>query len=179
MKATETVVLTQYVTSCCPAQVKYMGEYTPDAWHDLLGDLSFADCRAAVVAIARRQPFVAPAEIRAEVTRIRNERIARSVIPAPPPELADDPAAYQRALTEGVKRAGDGQLPSAGPEPLAIAAGRRAKRDSGPPATLKAAIAELRASLGPARRHRPLADPQEAARDQVAEARAQREREAS
>ena len=67
MTPTETVLLTEYVRACCPQQA--IGEYTPDAWHDLLGDLDLADCRAAAAAVARRQPFVAPSEIRAEVGR--------------------------------------------------------------------------------------------------------------
>jgi hypothetical protein len=176
MKDTETVLLTEYVVSCCPQQAKYMGEYTPDAWHHLLGDLSFEDCQAAVVAIAKRQPFVAPAEIRAEVTRIRSARIGRSLIPPPPPELTDDTAAYQRVINASTRLAGDGLAPLAGPEPLAIAAGRQARREKGLPVTLGSAIAELRARLGPARTRRPLGDLPAVARDQVAKARAERER---
>jgi hypothetical protein len=48
-----------------------MDEYTADAWHDLLGDLELAECRSAVVAVAKRQPFIAASEIRAEVKRAR------------------------------------------------------------------------------------------------------------
>ena len=48
-----------------------MDEYTADAWHDLLGDLDLDGCRAAVVAVAQRQPFVAASEIRTEVKRAR------------------------------------------------------------------------------------------------------------
>lgn len=51
--------------ACCPQQA--IDAYTPDAWHDLLGDLDVMDCRRAVAAIVKRQPFVAPAEIRAEL----------------------------------------------------------------------------------------------------------------
>jgi hypothetical protein len=69
MTPTETVLLTEYVRACCPQQA--IGEYTPDAWHDLLGDLSLAECKQAVAAIARRQPFVAPSEIRAEACRVQ------------------------------------------------------------------------------------------------------------
>jgi hypothetical protein len=101
----ETVVLTRYVKACCPQQA--IDEYTPDAWHDLLGDLSAADCRQAVAAVARRQPFVAPAEIRAEVRRIRNDRLDRAVLPAPPPELTDQPGRYRAALAAQVKRIAD------------------------------------------------------------------------
>jgi hypothetical protein len=106
MKQTETVILTEYVQDCCPQQ--HIGEYTADAWHDLLGDLDLEDCRLAVQAVARRQPFVAPAEIRAEVRKIRDDRLARMPLPAPPAELADDPGRYQRAVQAGVKRIADG-----------------------------------------------------------------------
>ena len=58
MTHAETVLLTRYVKACCPQQA--IDEYTPDAWHDLLGDLALADCRAAAAAVAKRQPFVAP-----------------------------------------------------------------------------------------------------------------------
>jgi len=53
VRDTETVLLTEYVQACCPQQA--IGEYTADAWHDLLGDLSLADCKAAVAEIAKRQ----------------------------------------------------------------------------------------------------------------------------
>jgi hypothetical protein len=69
MTPTETVTLTKYVKACCPQQA--IDEYTPDVWHDLLGDLELADCRAAVVTVTRRQPFCAPAEIITEVKRAR------------------------------------------------------------------------------------------------------------
>jgi hypothetical protein len=63
----ETVILVRYVRACCPQQA--MDEFTPDAWHDLLGGLSLRECREAVAVVARRQPFVAPAEVIAEVRR--------------------------------------------------------------------------------------------------------------
>jgi hypothetical protein len=69
----QTVALCRYVKACCPQQA--IDEYTPDAWHDLIGDLRFEDCREAVRAIAGRQPFVAPAEIKTEVKQIRAQRL--------------------------------------------------------------------------------------------------------
>lgn len=69
MNRQEAVALTRYVKAYCPQQA--IDEYTPDAWHDLLGDLDLDTCRQAAGRVARRQPFVAPAEIRAEV---RTER---------------------------------------------------------------------------------------------------------
>ena len=106
MTPQETVLLAAYVKACCPQQA--MGEYTPDAWHDLLGDLPLDDCRAAVMAVAKRQPFVAPAEIRAEVRKIRDDRLARTPVPAPSAELADEPGRYQMAVRREVKRIADG-----------------------------------------------------------------------
>jgi hypothetical protein len=106
MTPQETVLLAAYVKACCPQQA--MGEYTPDAWHDLLGDLPLDDCRAAVAAVAKRQPFVAPAEIRAEVRKIREDRLARNPVPAPSGELADEPGRYQRIIQANVRRIADG-----------------------------------------------------------------------
>jgi hypothetical protein len=106
MTPRETVLLTEYIRACCPQQA--IGEYTPDAWHDLLGDLTLADCREAVAAVAKRQPFVAPAEIRAEVRRVRDERLDRTPIPPPPPELLDDPVAYSEYLQRAAKRIASG-----------------------------------------------------------------------
>jgi hypothetical protein len=159
MTPTEAVMLTEYVQACCPQQS--IGEYTPDAWHDLLGDLSLADCRAAVAEVARRQPFVAPAEIRAEVRRIRRDRIERNPAAAPPPELTDDPAKYREALKGSIRRIADGlsigravaALPSATPAPVA-----EVRKQLGPPIT-------------PSERHLP---PEEIARRQVVASRTAR-----
>jgi hypothetical protein len=119
----ETVMLTRYVKACCPQQA--MDDYTPDAWHDLLGDLPFADCRAAVVAVAQVQPFVAPSEIRAEVKRVRNERIKDAGgVPAPPAELLDNPPAYRAALRAAATALADGR----DPEPVMQAIARQAAR---------------------------------------------------
>ncbi len=154
MTPTETVMLTEYVQACCPQQV--IGEYTPDAWHDLLGDLSLADCRAAVAAVARRQPFVAPAEIRAEVRRIRNERLAREIVPAPPHELADEPGRWRSELNAEVRKIADGlSIPKAICEPV---------REDEPPETWAQARARFTAPP----------TPQEIARQQAAESRAAR-----
>jgi hypothetical protein len=109
MTPPETVLLTEYVRDCCPQQ--HIGEYTPDAWFDLLGDLTLADCKLAVAAVAKRQPFVAPAEIRAEVRAIRDKRLAETEIPPPPPETLDDPAAYSACLRAAAIAIADGRDP--------------------------------------------------------------------
>ena len=118
MTPQETVLLTEYVRACCPQQA--IGEYTSDAWYDLLGDLPLADCKAAVAEVARRQPFVAAAEIRAEVKRIRQERIIDAGdVPAPPPELLDDPRAYGAALATAATAIADGRDPHAAMQAIA------------------------------------------------------------
>jgi hypothetical protein len=106
MTPQETVMLTRYAKACCPAS--QIDEYTPDAWHDLLGDLLLDDCREGVAAVAKRQPFISAAEIQAEVRRIRSDRISRNPLPAPPAELADDPERYRRAVQQGIQRIADG-----------------------------------------------------------------------
>jgi hypothetical protein len=169
----ETVLLTRMVAAACPQQA--IDDYTPDAWFELLGDLAFDDCRAATKTITQRQPFIAPSEIRAEVRRIRSDRIARSVIPAPPAELADDPQAYRQALVAATKLAADGHALPAPAEVQAITGGGRS--GSSGPTSLRQALAGVRRALGPGRAPRPaLGDERQMARDQVAEMRAAREK---
>lgn len=159
MTPTETVLLTEYVRACCPQQA--ISEYTPDAWHDLLGDLELADCKAAVQAVAKRQPFVAAAEIRAEVRRIRTDRLARTPLPAPPAEAADHPGRYQRIIQANVER---------------IAAGfdeRRALPGGPLPGEPPAEWQQAREAIVPPEPAKP--DPREVALEQVREARAKRE----
>lgn len=111
MNHQETVALARYVKACCPAQA--IDEYTPDTWHDLLGDLDLEACRQAAARVARRQPFVAPAEIRAEVRAERERRLAacRSDQLLPDGEVASDVRAYLRQLRERITAVADGQRP--------------------------------------------------------------------
>lgn len=117
----ETVILTRYVRACCPQQA--IDEFTPDAWHDLLGGYGLAECRAAVATVARRQPFVAPAEIIAEVRRAQrhaaDQRHLRSVL---------DPGAY-RAQIAAADSAFLRKLAERTGRPLAIKAPPPAFRD--------------------------------------------------
>ncbi|ASU81535.1 hypothetical protein CDO52_00890 [Nocardiopsis gilva YIM 90087] len=117
MTREQAVVLCRYVRACCPQQK--IDDYTPNAWHDLIGDLDFDDCHEAVKTIARRQPFIAPAEIRAEVRRIRDDRLrdADRVLPAADPDARDYSRRFQehlKALADG-KRVGLALMPGAHP----------------------------------------------------------------
>jgi hypothetical protein len=109
MTPEETAVLTRYVKAMCPAQL--IDEYTPDAWHDVIGDLRFDDCRAAVVALKRGNnapAFVDVDRIREAVRNVRNDRIDKA-----PPYEPDSGL----TLLEWRRRAADGEPL---PEPQAL-----------------------------------------------------------
>jgi hypothetical protein len=154
----ETLVLTRYVKACCPQQA--FDRYTPDAWHGLLDDLEFADCEAAVKAVAKRQPFVSPAEIRAEVRRIREDRLARTPLPAP--ACPDYPGRYREIIRANVQQIADG------------ANLNRAIAGTPLPGDPPAEWQQARDAMAGPVTAKP--DPRDLAREQAEEARAERER---
>lgn len=105
MTPTEAVTLCRYVRAACPQQA--MDEYTPQAWADLLGDLRIEDAREAARNLGKRQPFISPSEIRTEVHRIRERRIAEHPEPAPPPDLT--PVQTVAWLRDTRRRIADGE----------------------------------------------------------------------
>lgn len=112
MTHAEAVMLCRYAKAACPQQ--QFDEYTPDAWSDLLADLRFDDCKAALKIIVQRQPFVAPAEIREEVARVRNKRIGEYG-PIPEPMHLDRDAEsfnldYQVYMRDTMRAIADGVL---------------------------------------------------------------------
>jgi hypothetical protein len=104
MNHTEAVMLCRYVKAACPQQA--FDDMTPDAWADLLADLRLVDCREAAKTICQRQPFCAPAEIRAEVRRLRAERITKAEHLFDPTGVTD----YGAWLGHMRQRAGDGEF---------------------------------------------------------------------
>lgn len=64
------VTLTRYIKALCPQQA--IDGFTPIVWHDVLGHLELAECREAAIAVSRRQPFIAPAELVAEIAAKRS-----------------------------------------------------------------------------------------------------------
>lgn len=110
MTPDETVVLARYVRALCPGQK--FDEYTPDAWHDVLADFALADARAAAAVVARKQPFVSPAEIIDEIRKIRDDRASGYQGPGLSAEIPDadpdDVPAYLSALRGMRTRAADG-----------------------------------------------------------------------
>lgn len=111
MNPAESLALTRFVRAACPQQK--LDEYTPDAWHELLADLTFADCKTAVVALGKQQPFISPAEIRAEVRRRRNERCRADM--TDPDYPADDVQGGLAAIKARRRALGNGDA-----EPLAL-----------------------------------------------------------
>lgn len=85
----------------------------------ILADVPAADARTATLTLARKQRFIAPCEIIAEVRMVRAERLAVVAIPAANCD-PDDPAwiAEHRAI---VKAIADGHMP----DPAAYAASGR------------------------------------------------------
>src|SRR5690606_39627952 len=58
----------------------------------------FDDARTALYVLGQTHQFISPADIIAEVKRIRAERLKGFVPPAPPPETTDEPAQYKALL---------------------------------------------------------------------------------
>lgn len=107
MTPAEAVMLCRFAKAACPQQA--FDEYTPDAWFELLSDLRLEDCKEAVKRVVRRQPFVAPAEIRDEVRRIRADRLNKFGVFHPPREIADL-AEWQEWTSAMNRRIADGEL---------------------------------------------------------------------
>jgi hypothetical protein len=110
MTPDETVVLARYVRALCPQQK--FDEFTPDAWHDVLGPYRLADARRAAAVVAGRQPFVSPAEIIVEIRQRRRDADADTVGPGLSPEIPDadpdDVPSYLAAIRGQRVRAASG-----------------------------------------------------------------------
>lgn len=108
MTPAEAVMLCRFAKAACPQQA--FDEYTPDAWFELLRDLRFADCKEAIVDVVKASPFVSPSEIRARIAKIRSRRHLEFGPFAPPPEMADNPAAEREWVIDMNRRICDGEI---------------------------------------------------------------------
>lgn len=110
MTPSEATTLARLARAACPQQ--HFDEYTPDMWFDLLSDLNFEDCRQALARAAREKPFVAPAEIRAHVRKLRAERLANADLAIPPidPDLPGE--TYQKRYRAHLAAIADGRAPA-------------------------------------------------------------------
>lgn len=117
MNYTEAAVLVRYVRALCPQQK--FDEYSADAYHDLLGHYDLESCKRAAAELARRQPFIAPAEIIDEVITERNGRLKNFQYEPGPDD--DDPREYLRRFRDQLAAVADGrrpaELPSGGGQP--------------------------------------------------------------
>ncbi|MFE2164833.1 hypothetical protein ACFXB3_07135 [Streptomyces sp. NPDC059447] len=110
MNGEEIVILTRYIRALAPQQK--FDEYTADAWEDVLGDYPLEAARRAAATVARRQPFISPAEIIEVIEQQRAENASDFQGPGLPAEVPDadpdDPIAYIAALRAQRYRAADG-----------------------------------------------------------------------
>lgn len=149
MTPDEIIKLCRYIKAACPAQA--MDEFTPDVWADILPvSYTLDECRAAVIAIKQRQPYVDVSDVITEVKRARRADEDRQGIRA-----LLDPAAYRRKIAEADQRTA---------ELISARAGR----------TLAIAAAP-QGSASPAPAGRVIMDPQAVATRQAARSRAARE----
>jgi hypothetical protein len=131
MNPQEAIALCRFTAACCPSQK--FDELTPDAWGLLLADVRFIDAKEAVTIVARKQPWVSPAEIISEVKKIRRKRIDEYGPITPPADLdPDDTAAYrewwanvQKAIADGEMRPKELDLPKRDVKALTRGAFRR------------------------------------------------------
>lgn len=92
MNLPEATQLLRAVKAFCPSQ--QIDTYTFEAWAAALEDIRYADASEAVLRIARRdmEPgqsrYIEPGHIRAEVRRIRQERLDKHPQVEPPTELS-------------------------------------------------------------------------------------------
>ncbi|MFD7416827.1 hypothetical protein [Kitasatospora purpeofusca] len=161
MNNLEAVALARYVRALCPQQK--FDEYTPDAWHDVLGDYDLQDCKQAAAEIARRQPWIAPAEIIEEVKHLRRGRLDYFQYEPDPDETA---AQFTRNLKAQIAQVMDGQRPPAleyagSPRPvleLAAGVGHDVPTTDRPQTRLRSAL-DVRCPKCHADRHKPCKAP--------------------
>lgn len=131
------------------------------AWLKAIGDLPFEDAQAAVAGhYGESTERIMPGHIRTRVKAIRAERLARTPLPAPPAEVADQPGRYKEIVRANVQRIADGmdvRKAITGPLP------------GDPPREWQ----EARAAL--VKPEAPAVDPRQKAREQVEETRRERE----
>lgn len=115
MNRTETAML---LTLCAAFDARTIGEADVKAWADVLASVPFVDAEQAVKNhYGSTDDFIKPSHIKAEVKRIRRDRLDHadaSFVPSPVEESFEE---YQRALLEHRRAIGDGAEP---PEPAEL-----------------------------------------------------------
>lgn len=148
---------------------------TPEviAWLEAIGDLPFDDARKAVATHYGADPNarLMPGHVRVGVKAIRADRLARTPLPAPSPELADDSVRYRETLAASIQSIANGKQVN-----RAIAASAP-RGTGGLPA---GEMAALKARLFATAAHiKPKLSPEEMAAEQAEESRRERGAEAA
>ena len=113
MTPDDTIRLCRMVKALCPSQE--FDQYTPDAWHLILGHLRYDDCRAAIAHLAGldlepgKARYIEPGHIVAQVKRIRAKRLDDYGPIDPPADL--DAADWLRWLRSTRDAIADGNPP--------------------------------------------------------------------
>jgi hypothetical protein len=111
------------LAKCASYDRRKTGDAVTIAWYQVLGDLRYDDCIAAVIAhYAETADWIMPAHIRQRVREARNQRILDAGIPAPPPDL--DSLAYGPALRAAATALADRRDPEAAMQAVAKQARR-------------------------------------------------------
>ena len=98
MNLTEAQQLCRLVSCFCPSQK--FDRHSPGAWLLLLSNVDADDAQEAVLQLAGlelepgKARYIEPGHIVGAVRKIRAARRVDAGQPEPPPEVADDPAAY-------------------------------------------------------------------------------------
>lgn len=93
------------LTTAATFDRRTVGDADVIAWRAAVGDLDFPDAHTAVIQhYTDSTDWLMPAHVRVRVKAIRAARLASEVMPAPSPELADDPERYKAVFQQDLKR---------------------------------------------------------------------------
>lgn len=115
MNGQEALALARFAKAARPQQK--WDELTPDAWAALLDDLRYDDARAAVKHLGKTSAYIDIEAIRAEVGRLRKDRLERCPLPVFPGD-PDDVLAELAWKRDWTHRIGDGEIPPPDPAPV-------------------------------------------------------------
>jgi hypothetical protein len=108
------------LAKCASYDRRKVGEADIIAWLQVLGDLAYDDCAAAVIAhYGETTDWIMPAHVRSRVREIRRQRIQDADMPPPPPELLDDTTAWRAAVRAAAIAVADGRDPEAAMQAIA------------------------------------------------------------
>ena len=100
------------LAKCASYDRRKIGDADVIAWFQVLGDLPYDDCIAAVIGhYSDTTDWIMPAHVRRRVRDMRDQRLNAMEIPEPPRELAGNPPAYRAAIRAAAQAIADGRDP--------------------------------------------------------------------